>query len=162
LLTQSIIEREALELGAANLTAVQRIEAWLDTSIDVYQTIGVETVLSSGKYRRLVGRAQDASFIVRMLYVFLDTAERQIERVRLRVSEGGHDVPVDALIARRARSFEQLCWFAANVDSCALFDNSRGVPELAAEMIDGRMFRWDRLPHDMLEALRSVDLIGNG
>ena len=149
LLTQSIVERERLPLHNANLAAVQRIERWLDSSIDVYQTIGVETVLSSAKYRRLVKRAQAAGYVIRMLYVFLDTADRQIERVRLRVSEGGHDVPTDAIIARRQRSFEQLCWFSYHCDSCTLYDNSTGVPELAAEFADGTMYRLADLPHDM-------------
>ena len=37
--------------------AVRRIEAWLETSIKAHQTVGVETVLSTGKYRRLVTAA---------------------------------------------------------------------------------------------------------
>ena len=57
LLTQQIAERESLLLDEANLAAVQRIEAWLHKSVEVYQTIGVETVLSSPKYRLLVERA---------------------------------------------------------------------------------------------------------
>lgn len=56
LLTQSIVEEEGLPLESANLAAVQRIERWLEASIEVYQTIGVETVLSSDKYRRLVAK----------------------------------------------------------------------------------------------------------
>lgn len=153
LLTQSIVEREHRALNDANLAAVQRIESWLDHSIDVYQTIGVETVLSSSKYRRLVDRAHDAGYVVNMLYVFLDSAELQIERVKVRVSEGGHDVPVDAIINRRKRSFEQLCWFAPNVDNCALYDNSTGRPELAAEMIGGSMCVWEPLPDDLRQTL---------
>src|SRR3954469_4352030 len=38
----------------ANIEAVKRIETWLAASIDAHQSIGVETVLSTGKYRRLV------------------------------------------------------------------------------------------------------------
>ena len=58
LLTQHIVEHEALALLDANLAAVQRIETWLHGSLDVYQTIGVETGLSSDKYRRLLTEAQ--------------------------------------------------------------------------------------------------------
>ncbi|WP_425230045.1 hypothetical protein [Sphingomonas sp.] len=45
LLTATILEHERLPLREANLAAVQRGEAWLDTSIAAYQTIGVETVV---------------------------------------------------------------------------------------------------------------------
>ena len=57
LLTVRLQHAENLELTAANLAAVQRIETWLEKSISVHQTIGVETVLSSPKYRRLVEMA---------------------------------------------------------------------------------------------------------
>lgn len=51
LLTEQIEEGEGLPLEVATLEAVQRIEKWLYHSVEVYQTIGVETVLSSPKYR---------------------------------------------------------------------------------------------------------------
>ena len=80
---------------AANLQAVQRIEAWLEASIRAHQTVGVETVLSTGKYRRLVLDALSLGFQVWLTYVLLNSPERCIERVRLRVAKGGHDVPRD-------------------------------------------------------------------
>ncbi|MEA1084917.1 hypothetical protein SFC76_11660 [Sphingomonas sp. CD22] len=80
---------------AANLAAVQRVEQWLEASIAAYQTIGVETVLSSPKYRRLVEMARQRGFEIRMIYVVLDTVDLQLSRIRNRVAEGGHDVPAD-------------------------------------------------------------------
>ncbi|HEX7742824.1 MAG TPA: AAA family ATPase, partial [Sphingobium sp.] len=98
LLTLRLTEQEGLTQNHANRAALDRIQAWLDASIEVHQTIGVETVLSTSKYRALVDRAKDRGFDVRMLYVVLDSAELQIERVRLRVSEGGHNVPAEKII----------------------------------------------------------------
>lgn len=65
LLTKRLQEAEGLDLQEANLAAVRRIENWLDASIAVHQTIGVETVLSTPKYRRLVTSAKAAGFEVR-------------------------------------------------------------------------------------------------
>ena len=144
LLTQSIVEEEKLELEAANLQAVQRIERWLESSIDVYQTIGVETVLSSPKYRRLLESAQARGFEVRMIYVVLRTVEIQIERIRIRVSEGGHDVAEEKIRARRTRSFEQLAWFIDRVDHMVIFDNSSGNPDLLATKRFGEPLRYHR------------------
>ncbi|NIJ18499.1 putative ABC-type ATPase [Sphingomonas naasensis] len=151
LLTAKIVESERSDLEAANLAAVQRIEKWLDASIDAYQTIGVETVLSSSKYRRLVERAQDRGFEVRMIYVVLASLKLQLERVRRRVAEGGHDVPADKIAARRTRSFEQLAWFARQVDQCWLFDNSTGDPEVLAAKTrrDGSLWQFHALPFDL-------------
>jgi predicted ABC-type ATPase len=54
LLTARIRSVERKTLYAANLEAVRRVEAWLEASINAHQSIGVETVLSTAKYRRLV------------------------------------------------------------------------------------------------------------
>ena len=152
LLTQHIVEHEAQELLAANLAAVQRIESWLLTSLDVYQTIGVETVLSSSKYRALVDKARAQGFEVRMLFVLLRNVAMQIERVRIRVATGGHDVPEDKIRARRTRSFEQLAWFADHVDLLAIFDNPGGSPELMAAKHGDKPIVWHRQPGSVLRA----------
>ncbi len=152
LLTSHIVEQEHLDLTAANLAAVQRIEHWLNGSLDVYQTIGVETVLSSPKYRELVLRAQSKGFETRMLFVLLKTVAMQIDRVRIRVRGGGHDVPEDKIRSRRTRSFEQLAWFAEHVDRLAVFDNSAGEPELMATKGPGRTIVWHQRPPAQLRA----------
>ncbi|QXQ07737.1 zeta toxin family protein [Sphingosinicellaceae bacterium] len=152
LLTSHIVEQEQLDLTAANLAAVQRIEHWLNGSLDVYQTIGVETVLSSPKYRELVLRAQSKGFETRMLFVLLKTVAMQIERVRIRVRGGGHDVPEDKIRSRRTRSFEQLAWFAEHVDRLAVFDNSAREPELMATKALGRTIVWHHRPPGPLRA----------
>lgn len=43
LFTSRICSNEQLSLIEANLAAVKRIETWLDASLDVHQTIGVES-----------------------------------------------------------------------------------------------------------------------
>lgn len=158
LLTAKIVEQEKLPLEAANLAAVQRIEQWLDASIEAYQTIGVETVLSSPKYRRLVERAKERGFEVRMIYVVLDTPDLQLERIRHRVAEGGHDVPAEKVISRRYRSFEQFAWFAGQMDQCLVFNNSTGEPTLAGLAQKGRFVVYSSLPDDLGVALRANGL----
>ncbi len=137
LLAARIRDTEKLELGDANLQAVQRIEAWLDASIEAYQTVGVETVLSTPKYRRLVERAKAFGFEFRLIYVLLDSPERNVERVRLRVQKGGHAVPETKIIERYGRSLEQMPWFVDRADQAWIFDNSGATPRLIAEKRDG-------------------------
>ncbi len=116
LLTARLQAAEGLDLVTANLQAVQRIEAWLDTSIKAHQSVGVETVLSTDKYRRLVVAAKALRFEVHLTYVVLDSVERNIERVRLRVAKGGHAVPERKIVDRHARSLHQLPWFLEQAD----------------------------------------------
>lgn len=155
LLTTKIVEQESLSQLEANLASVERIETWLERSIDAYQTIGVETVLSSPKYRRLVDLAHERGFEVRMIFVMLQSAEIQLERIRERVAEGGHDVPEDKVRSRRLRSFEQLAWFAGRVDRCYIYDNSTSQPELLGELAGRDLLFWRKPPDDLLDTLRA-------
>lgn len=49
---------EEMALPEANLAAVQRIEAWLESSLEAHRSVGAETVLSTPKYRRPVELAK--------------------------------------------------------------------------------------------------------
>lgn len=124
-------------LPEANLEAVIRIERWLRASVAVHKTIGVETVLSSGKYRSLVETAQTLGFEIWLLYVVLDSPDRNVERVRLRVKKGGHDVPEDKIRARYSRSLEQFPWFLDRADRAWIYNNSGAEPDLIGEKADG-------------------------
>jgi predicted ABC-type ATPase len=153
LLTVRLQETESLPLLDANLSAVQRIEAWLDASIRVHQTIGVETVLSSSKYRRLIEMARSHDFEVHLIYVFVDSVEEQLNRIRHRVAKGGHDVPADKVRLRRTRSFEQLEWFFYQSDRAWVYDNSGAELELVAQKGDGKVrVKSDAIP-ELLKAL---------
>lgn len=137
LLTARIRAVERLSQRDANLAAVMRIEAWLDASIEVHKTVGVETVLSTGKYRRLVEKAKSHGFAIWLLYVVLDSPERNIDRVRLRVRKGGHDVPEDKIRSRYAKSLAQFPWFLDQADEAWLYDNSGAQPRRIGEKHDG-------------------------
>lgn len=130
LLTVRIRDVEQLSQRKANLEAVKRIEAWLEASIRAHQTVGVETVLSTDKYRRLVRKAKKLGFEVRLTYVILDSPERCIERVKLRVAKGGHAVPKTKIVNRYFRSLYQLPWFLEQADQALLFNNSGARPRL--------------------------------
>lgn len=137
LLAARIRDVEGLALAAANLEAVRRIEAWLEASIHAHQAVGVETVLSTDKYRRLVTTAKQLGFEVRLIYVCLDSPQRNVERVQLRVRKGGHAVPEDKIVERYARSLEQMPWFLERADQALLFDNSGATPRLIGEKRGG-------------------------
>ena len=122
-----------------NLEAVRRIEGWLETSLLAGHTIGVETVLSTDKYRRLVSLAKKLGYRFQLIYVILDDPLRNVERVRIRVRRGGHDVPRDKIISRYRRSLEQLPWFLANADEAWLWDNSGAKVRSIGDKIGGKI-----------------------
>ena len=125
LLTLRIRSVEKTSLRKANKTAVDRIYAWLETSIDAHQSVGVETVLSTSKYRRLVRAAKRRGFEIRLIYVILESPDLNVKRVQLRVEKGGHGVPLKKIRDRWGRSLKQLPWFLNQADWALIFDNSR-------------------------------------
>lgn len=128
LLTERIRKVEKLAQEEANLEAVIRIEAWLEASIRAHHTIGVETVLSTDKYRRLVLEAKNRQFEFRLIYIVLASPDLNVERVRLRVKKGGHDVPETKIRERWFKSIHQLPWFLKRSDQAWIFDNSGAAP----------------------------------
>jgi predicted ABC-type ATPase len=138
-LAKRIRDLERLRPLAANIEAVRRIEEWLYASVEAHQTVGVETVLSTPKYRALVRAAKRRRFTIRLIYVLLSSPQLNIERVRLRVAKGGHDVPLDKILERRERSLRQLPWFLAQADDAWLFDNSGDRPQLIGTKSKGKV-----------------------
>lgn len=133
LLTARLREQENLGADRANGEALNRISAWLTASIEAHQTVGVETVLSTAKYRALVERAKARGFQIRLLYVMLRSADLNVQRVQARVAAGGHDVAEDKIRSRRERSLEQLPWFLEQAEVALIYDNSGATPKLVAE-----------------------------
>jgi predicted ABC-type ATPase len=83
--------------------------------------------------------AKERKFTIRLIYVLLSSGQLNIERVRLRVAKGGHDVPSDRVLARREKSLGQLPWFLARADEAWLFDNSNAKPHLVGVKSKGRI-----------------------
>ena len=156
LLAARIRDIEGVELGQANLYAIQRIEAWLEASIRAHQTVGVETVLSTAKYCRLVEMAKALGFRIRLIYVLLDNPKRNIERVRIRVKKGGHAVPEDKIVERYFRSLGQMPWFLQQADQAWLFDNSGAQPRLIGKKDVGLITLDPAALPAIVEAVRSI------
>jgi len=153
LLTQRIQQVERLPLAEANVQAVVRIEAWLEASIRAHQTVGVETVLSTDKYRRLVLDAKQRQFELRLIFVMLSSPDLNVQRVRLRVSKGGHDVPEAKIRQRWTKSLGQLPWFWDQADQAVIYDNSGAVPRLIGRKQRGTTVIDPQAPEALLKAL---------
>jgi len=153
LLTQRIQQVEKLPLAEANVQAVVRIEAWLEASIRAHQTVGVETVLSTDKYRRLVLDAKRRQFELRLIFVMLSSPDLNVQRVRLRVSKGGHDVPEAKIRQRWTKSLGQLPWFWDQADQAVIYDNSGAVPRLIGRKQRGTTVIDPQAPEALLKSL---------
>ncbi len=114
-------------------------------------------MLSTGKYRRLVVTAKDHGFAVWLIYVVLDTPERNIERVRIRLKKGGHDVPEAKIRSRRERSLAQSPRFLQQPDAAWLYDNSGARLRGIVEKQDGTVKTGEHALEGGVNAIRTIN-----
>jgi predicted ABC-type ATPase len=97
------------------------------------KSFAFETTLAGLNYSRYIPQWQKEGYCVKLAFLKLSSANVAIERVKLRVLQGGHGVP-DDVIARRftagIRNFEKV--YRGLVDSWAIYDNSGDSPRFIA------------------------------
>jgi predicted ABC-type ATPase len=113
-------------------------------------------VLSTGKYRRLVDKAKGLGFSLWLIYVLLDSPERSIERIKLRVAKGGHHVADADVRKRYGRSLDQLGWFLEQADLAWIYDNSGASPKLIGEKAEGAITLDQTALEVIVETARSI------
>ena len=72
------------------------------------ETFALESTLSGRTYRQLLRRALEKGYEIELHYLWLETPAQAIARVRQRVRMGGHNVPVQDIRRRFARSLAHL------------------------------------------------------
>jgi predicted ABC-type ATPase len=95
-----------------------------DACIEGKRSFSFETVMSHPSKVEILARARVAGFFVRLFFVGTDDPRTNIERVALRVAEGGHDVPEDRITARWHRTMQFLHQAIEASDEAFVFDNS--------------------------------------
>jgi predicted ABC-type ATPase len=95
------------------------------------ESFAFETTLADRGYVRRIAEWQRAGYHVTILFLSLPCADAAIQRVRLRVTQGGHSIP-DEVIRRRfaagRANFESL--YKPRADAWALYESSGRAPVL--------------------------------
>lgn len=117
-----------------------------------------ETTLSAKSYISIVKKAQTEGYFVTLVFFWLNSIELAKQRVSIRVSEGGHNIPEDVIERRYTRGIKN--FFKIYLNACnnvMLFDNSNKSPVLVLEkelneeaiIIDENLFNTiNNLQHD--------------
>jgi len=88
-------------------------------------TFAFETTLSTRSYVKLIQQAQKRGYFVTLLFFSLQTPEQAVKRVAKRVSQGGHNIPLDVIYRRYRAGISNLFkLYMPVVDHWALYDNS--------------------------------------
>lgn len=109
---------------------IERIHALVKAKED----FAFETTLASRSFAPFLKNCQSGGYVVNVIYLWLQTVELAVERVRRRVASGGHDI-TEPVIRRRyetgRRNFIKL--YLPLADTWQVFDNSAQSYSLIAE-----------------------------
>ena len=103
----------------------------IDNHANRNQSFAFETTLAGRGHLKRVKRWRTDGWVVKLIFLSLATSEEAINRVRLRVTQGGHDVAETVIrrrFARGLRNFEKL--YRHCVDYWQLINNSGDRPIL--------------------------------
>ncbi|XZE19538.1 zeta toxin family protein [Pirellulaceae bacterium SH449] len=106
---------------AANLAKQQRAELVEQKASFIFETVFSDPV---GEKVRFLQVASDSGYHVILSFVAIQYVETSIQRVGMRVSQGGHDVPIEKLRSRHARTLENLKMAIRCLPQVRIFDNS--------------------------------------
>ncbi|UOE92673.1 zeta toxin family protein [Alkalihalobacillus sp. LMS39] len=97
----------------------------------------IETTLAGKNAIKQMQKAKEMGYEVTMFYVALNDFHQNIERVEMRVKNGGHHIPTEDIIRRNKTSFKHLYEYAYLVDNLILIDNSEDNGEIIMEVNNG-------------------------
>jgi predicted ABC-type ATPase len=120
-------ERVSIEAGRIMLGRIQDLT-------NNHETFAFETTLATKSYRSKIIAAQKSGYHVTLLFFWLQSVELAIERVRIRVLEGGHHIEPEVIKRRYSNGIHNLfTMYLPIVDDIQIYDNSEGRHELIAE-----------------------------
>jgi predicted ABC-type ATPase len=127
-------EKVAFEAGRIMLNRINEL-------LSNNESFAFETTLATKSYKSKVLEAKQNGYTVTLLFFWLQSIELAKERVKIRVSEGGHNIAPDVIERRYINGIRNLFDIYLNiVDGAFIFDNSNGRHELFVQKtIDGEL-----------------------
>ena len=126
-------EKVAFESGRIML---ERIDVLLNSD----ESFAFETTLSTKTYKQRLLKAKDLGFTIKLLFFWLPSIEMAINRVAIRVSEGGHNIPSDIIARRYKRGIENLFKiYLPLCDSFLILDNEEEPLVIAKGIINQKI-----------------------
>ncbi len=120
-------EKAAIDAGKIMLT---RINEFIKLQVD----FSFETTLAPKYFINLINEAQQKGYFVTLVFFWLNTVDLAIQRVKMRVSEGGHNIPEDTIRRRYKSGIRNLVKKYIPVsDYWIIINNSEGPFNVVAE-----------------------------
>jgi len=106
----------------------------LEENLGLEKSFVIETTLSGHYLVKYIKQAKLLDFQITLIYLFLETPDTNISRVKNRVLNGGHNVPQDDIIRRFYRSKNMFYnVYKDLVDEWSIYYNSNEIFEKIAQ-----------------------------
>jgi predicted ABC-type ATPase len=115
------------------------ILAEVDRMLSAGKSFAMESTISGNYHLRVLREAKKLGYEIILLYVFLDSIDLNIERIKNRVRLGGHDVPDADVVRRFNRSVKNFWDIIDIVDFWELYYNGGDDYEKIAKS-DGAIY----------------------
>ena len=119
------------EPATAAIRAGRMMIEEIETYVREKRSFAFETTLSGRRYARMIPQWQDLGYRIKLVFLCLEDVKIAIERIRVRVRQGGHGIPEDVVRRRYEagwRNFQQT--YRKLVDTWVVYDNSGETPVL--------------------------------
>ena len=110
----------------------------LNQKLESKETFAFETTLSGRSYLTQIPQWQQDGWKVVLIYLYIPSAEFSAFRVQQRFEQGGHNVPVDAIVRRYPRSIKNLFLYSEVCDQTLCFNNKLGDVRPVFEKLKGQ------------------------
>jgi len=113
-------------IDKVKITAGKEYFKRLKKFFDNEKSFIIETTLSGQTLEKTIHKAKQLNYEILLVYVFVDNPQICIERIKVRVKKGGHNIPAEDVIRRYHRSKENFYKVYKNiVDEWAVYYNGK-------------------------------------
>jgi predicted ABC-type ATPase len=110
------------------IRAMNEAERRRKNNVTLKNSFTFETVLSTRNKLDFINYAKSEGYLVTAIYIVTSDSKINIERVRIRVTQGGHDVPEDKIVSRYEKSMNLMFDVIESADEALIYDNSGKRP----------------------------------
>ena len=138
-------EKAAIDAGKIMLTRIQDL-------IKFQVDFSFETTLSARHFTSLIKEAQKKGYFVTLVFFWLESIDLAIQRVKMRVSEGGHNISEETIIRRYKMGITNLVkmyipvcdyWIVVNNSQSPFYLIAEGLKNIELEIIDPTI--WNKI-----------------
>lgn len=98
----------------------------LDELIEDGNDFAFETTLATKSYTGRIKKAKEKGYKIKLLFFWLKSSDLAKKRVKRRVQNGGHNIPVDVIERRYIRGIDNLFNIYFDIcDEVLIFDNTK-------------------------------------